>query len=381
MNGQATLIPVTIASAFVVGMVLALLGSIKLPLAKRLHLHETRVGNLLAALFLAIIPMMLVSGVLIDSWGVQWVLIVGSLLTALGLTALAMSRNYGEALGSVLLIGGSGACLSNASGVLMPAAFFPDNEAASLNLGNVFFGLGALVTPALGELLVERLSYRKAMAVLAMVCLLPALTAIVPADFPQAAGGNFMGVLSSPIVWLAGLAFLVYAPLEGIMATWTTTLMTDLGTVQRRAALALSAFWLAFLAGRLGVVFLEQGALPRGSDPWLVMGLALFAAMALGGLAGAPTGGEALSRLLLVGLFLGPIFPTLVGIVFQKFPDQKGTAFGAMFCIGAVGNLILPPMFGAYARRHSVIRALRYTPVVALVLTGLALVLGLWLQL
>ena len=59
MSGLETLAPVTIASAFAVGMVLALLGSIKLPLAKRLQLNEARVGGLLSALSLALIPMML----------------------------------------------------------------------------------------------------------------------------------------------------------------------------------------------------------------------------------------------------------------------------------------------------------------------------------
>ena len=49
MTGQLDLIPATIASAFVMGMVLALLGSIKLPLAKRLVIDEARVGGLVVA--------------------------------------------------------------------------------------------------------------------------------------------------------------------------------------------------------------------------------------------------------------------------------------------------------------------------------------------
>src|SRR5438128_1488089 len=44
MSAFDQLAPVTIACAFVVGMVLALLGSVKLPLAKRLDLTEARIG-------------------------------------------------------------------------------------------------------------------------------------------------------------------------------------------------------------------------------------------------------------------------------------------------------------------------------------------------
>ena len=44
---------VTASSAFVFGMVLALLGSLKLALAKRMSLGEHRIGGLLSALNLA----------------------------------------------------------------------------------------------------------------------------------------------------------------------------------------------------------------------------------------------------------------------------------------------------------------------------------------
>src|SRR5438552_1939836 len=103
MSGFETVTPVTITSAFVVGMVLALLGSIKLPLAKRLQLNEVRVGSLLSALMLALIPLMLLSGILIDQLGVRGVLLVGSLVTALALFGLALSQTYAHALGAILV--------------------------------------------------------------------------------------------------------------------------------------------------------------------------------------------------------------------------------------------------------------------------------------
>ena len=52
----------TISAAFVFGMILALLGSLKLALAKRLNLGEGRVGGLLSALNAAVIPLMLLAG-------------------------------------------------------------------------------------------------------------------------------------------------------------------------------------------------------------------------------------------------------------------------------------------------------------------------------
>jgi sugar phosphate permease len=63
------------------------------------------------------------------------------------------------------------------------------------------------------------------------------------------------------------------------------------------------------------------------------------------------------------------------------FPQARGTAYGAMFAIGAVGNLILPPLFGVYARRTTVQRAMVIPMVVALLLALVTLFFGLCLPL
>jgi fucose permease len=380
MSSLDSVAPVTIASAFAVGMVLALLGSIKLPLAKRLQLSETRVGGLVSALFLAIIPLMLISGIIIDQAGARGVVLVGSLLTALALAGLALSQTYGKALSAILLAGAGGACLSSGSSVLMPKAFFPDHVAASANVGNVFFGLGALLTPMLADLLIRSLGFRRAICLLAVVSLVPALlaSATTPAAFAVAdQRGDLWAVLGHPIVWLTGLAFFLYAPLEGSLSTWATTYLTDLGLRESRAAWLLSGFWLTFLAARLLAAFLEhQGILPQGAA--LLVLLALASAVVLGNMAGANSPRAATCGLLLVGALFGPIFPTLVGIVFGQFaPQDRGTAFGAMFTIGATGSLLLPPMIGAYARRTTIRRAMRIPVILSLALAAVTLFLGL----
>jgi fucose permease len=383
MTARPELIPVTIASAAVFGMVLALLGSIKLALAKRLSIDETRVGGLLSVFFLALMPMMLVSGILIDTLHVEWVVMLGSLLLAVAIFILALSRTYAQCLAAVLLLGTAGPCLSTGSSVLMPRSFFPDNPAASNNLGNVFFGLGALITPALADLLLRLLGFRRAVGLLALLCLVPALAVtFTPTEafrLPAGPRGNLVDVLGSPTLWLAALIFFLYCPLEGAIGTWATTYLTNLGWREGLAALLLSGFWLTFLAARLLVAILQyHQILPRESEPWLICALALLAGVALGNLAGASRLGNAAGGLLLLGLLLGPIFPTLVGLLFRHFPEQShGTAFGAMFALGATGNLLLPPVIGAYARRTNVQRSLRIPMIGSLLLSAVSFFAGL----
>ncbi len=383
MAGLSLLAAVCIAGAFVFGMLLTLLGSIKLDLAKRLDIGEARVGGLLSALNLALIPMMLLSGLLLDRFGPRGVMALGSLLASVALFSLTVRKTYGWALVSVLVAGLGGACLSSSSMVLMQPAFFPsapEQGAAALNLGNVFFGLGCLMTPTLAELLLRTVRFRWTLGLLALLALVPAVLALFVgggAPAPQAVG-DLAAVLRHPLLWIAGLVFFLYGPIEFTAGTWATTYLTDQGYRPARAAWLLSAFWLVFLASRLGMAILQgEGVLPAQGEAWLILVLALLAAMALGNLAGAASKRNAGVGLLFLGAFLGPIFPTLVAVVFDAFPADKGTAFGAVYALGSVGSLVLAPVIGATARRTTVQHALRIPTLLALALMLTALVLGL----
>jgi fucose permease len=216
-----------------------------------------------------------------------------------------------------------------------------------------------------------------------VLCLLPAAlaafteqTQFLTEDHRTALGT----LLQNPILWLAGIVFLFYAPMEGSIGTWATQYLIDRGFRDRTAAWLLSGFWLMFLAARLATALgQEQGMLPKQANAaWLIIVLALAAAVFLGNMAGARTRLAGALGLLMVGALYGPIFPTLVGILFLHFPDTRGTAFGTMFAIGAVGNLFAPPLIGAYARRNTVQRAMVIPMILALLLALATLVLCLF---
>jgi fucose permease len=384
MSGLSSVAAVTCTAAFVFGMLLALLGALKLKLAERLEIGEGRVGGLLAALNLALIPMMLVSGLLIDTFKVRPVLIGGAMLAAVAVFSLALRRTYLSVLACVLVLGAGAACVSTASVVLMPKAFgFTSNElAASVNLGHVFVALGALMMPTVVDLLVRVLDFRKAMALLALVCLVPAVAAALyqpGAEGEPAERADLVGLLgrdSLPIL-LAGLAFLFYAPLEFAVSTWGSTYLTvDQGYREGRAAWIMSFFWLAFVVGRLLMtVLFHSGRLTPALSPGIVFVLALAAAALMGNLAGSGKPRSAAWGLVLLGLALGPIFPTLVAIALEKAQNSYGTAYGLMFAIGSAGSAALAPVLGILARGKTVTRPLRLLAPLALLLVIVALAL------
>src|SRR5262249_39186833 len=157
------------------------------------------------------------------------------------------------------------------------------------NLGNVFFALGALLTPTLADILLRTIDFRRTLGIIAIVCLIPA--ALAAGFNPQAnvqGNANLARTLDNSYIWLAGFVFLLYSPIEGTVAAWATTFLTNLGIGERRAALLLSGFWLTFLSARFLTFFLEHG---QPLLPWvnyvLILVLGLASAVLLGHLAGA----------------------------------------------------------------------------------------------
>ena len=122
----------TISGAFVLGVALSFMGSIKLELGRRLQIGETRTGALLSILQFTLIPLMLLSGLLLDRLGIKVMIFAGSVLTWFAIYTFTASTQFRTTTMAVVLLGMGIACLSPATIVLMPQAFFPDQLGASL---------------------------------------------------------------------------------------------------------------------------------------------------------------------------------------------------------------------------------------------------------
>ncbi|MGH7169737.1 MAG: hypothetical protein ACRELG_05610, partial [Gemmataceae bacterium] len=285
----------------------------------------------------------------------------------------------------ILLAGFGVSALGTASTVLMPHAFFaPEETSASLNLGYVFIALGALLTPALADILLEKIALRRTLAVFALLALTPAFLGVLPSsehwpisDHP----GHPSAFLAEPTGWLAALVLFFYAPLEAVISLWTFTLLAERDRDEREATGLLCGFWIAFMASRLLVALAQHmDLLTEGWDVSLIVVPPLLAAVLLGNLAGASHRAQPRSGLILLGLLLGPVLPTLLGLVFHHVaPAGQGTAFGFVFAAGSLGSLLLAPLITLRAR-PPLQTALRLPIVLALLVTAIALVLGLMMS-
>lgn len=372
-----------IAALAVAGMCHALLGSVKVPLARRLNIDEARVGGLVSVFGFTLIPMVLAAGFLVDWLGKQAVLGGGFALLLVSLTLLSQVRSYPVALLAVLVLGTGWSALVNVLNVTSPPAFLRPEEIAThmsyaMNMGDFIFGLGAFLTPLVIASLIPMIGLPKTFAFLATLAIVP-LVAGFGVDWGRlatppatSAGGGLGALVSDPIVWLCCLAFFCHVPIEACVATWATTLMTDKGVRERAASTLLSVFWLSFMASRLLTALL----LPKGADTLLVITMAAACIAFTLGIVLSRSAGVTSAMVVAAGLILGPIFPTLIAILLTHVvPELHGRVVGLFFCIGGVGWTVIPILIGAYARRTSVQRAFITATVCAVCLTGLCVAL------
>jgi fucose permease len=372
--------PMMIVALLVSGMGVALLGSIKLPLALRLQIDEARVGGLVSLFGFIMIPVILTAGFLTDLFGRQVVFMSGCILLAASLVLLAQAKSYALALVAVVLLSSGWSLLINVGNVLTPLAF-PGKVAYATNLANVFFGLGAFLTPLALAFLVRRASLPAALTLVGVLALAPAGLAlgvdfaglVPPAQSEGVAAPSLGIVLADPIIWLCGLALFCYGPLEASLGAWSTTYLSERGVRAELASGLLSGFWLAYMLSRLTTAF----TLPAHQEAILILVMALLSVGVLLGMVVSRNAPTAMALVLAAGFVFGPIFPTLMAVLLGHFaPSVHGRAVGLLFAIGGVGWTTIPMLIGVYARRTSVQRAFSVAVVAAVGLCSVALVLA-----
>ena len=375
-----------IAALAVAGMCYALLGSVKVPLARKLQIDEARVGGLVSVFGLTLIPMAFAAGFLVDLIGKQAVLGGGFALLIVSLLMFSRLKNYRTALLAVLILGTGWSALVNVLNVTSPPAFLPAEDvetrvAFAMNLGDFIFGMGAFVMPILVALMVRRIGFERIFLLVAALSIIPVLLGLevdwdrlIPTA-TDSVGGGMAKLLADPIVWLCCLAFFCHVPIEAASATWATTLMRDQGVKEGTASTYLSIFWLAFLGSRL-VTALAFLKLPEGLEPALVVGMAILCIVFTLGIVFSRSARGTCALVVAAGVILGPIFPTLIAILLTHVEQSlHGRAVGLFFCVGGIGWTAIPLLIGYRAQRSGVQRAFLITTASATLLT----VLTVWL--
>jgi fucose permease len=214
-----------------------------------------------------------------------------------------------------------------------------------------------------------------------MIAFVPVIFALLATAYPALPPSGFnvgqaFGLLGKAAVLVAALALFCYVGLEASMGGWITTYLTSVGQSAAAANGVLSGFWIAIMASRL-LTGITQMINPA-NGAFAIMILALVATITILIMVATKNKGLAAFAVLITGLAFGPIFPTIVGVTFDKVnqPELNGSVFAIIFAVGLLGASTIPAAIGIYSRGKSIQKSLVIAAMAALVLTLIALAMG-----
>ena len=354
VRNVALLDGIAFAGMFVFGIVMALLGAVMPSLSTRLSLGLDNVGTLFLVTNGAMLATSVVVGPAIDRYGIKAPLAAGGFLVALSLVLLVNASRFRELLPAVAVLGIGGGALNASTNTLVADLHDdPVRKAAALNILGVFFGFGALLLPFSIGALLSRVGLGALLAATAALCAVIGLAALLMRFPPakQAHGWLFADMRQFVrLPFVLALAFLLFFQsgnefiLGGYFATFLTQqLAVPVGT----ASYLLAAYWASIMVSR---VLLSRVLLRLGPHR-IVLGGAILAAAGALAVAAAQTTSTAVVGILVTGLALAGIFPTVLGVAGAAFREHSGTVFGVLFTAALTGGMTMPWVAGNLAAR------------------------------
>lgn len=331
------------------GLSIAALGPALPEFARVADIPVSSVGVLYSALFAGFLLSQITSTLLLDRIGTR-VTILGALgVFAAGTAGLALATGVVSLLLASGVLG-MGYGFGTISINLVASRLLTHRPAFVVNLINAVYGVGTVVGPLITSALLNaggQARWVPAVGGAAAIALLPWAWTVLPHDgarhLPEAIPSSQGRHLPVALVLIGALVFL-YGGVESGFSGWAPTyLERTLGVAPASAALSMSLYWFSYLSGRI-----ISTALALRVGPAVVLQGAL-AVLTVGGVLLALSVGHAWGTtmaLVLLGGATGPIYPSMFGVVTQRFADRAAFAVSAVSAIGCGGAMLLPWVMG-----------------------------------
>ena len=356
------------------GIVLTTLGAVLPGVVERFGIDKAQAGSLFLLLTFGILAGSIVFGPMVDRYGYKGMLLLATLLIAIGLEGIAFSSSMGTLRIAIALIGFGGGIVNGATNALV-ADISSDGKASNLNLLGVFFGIGAVGVPFVLATMSGRFSDSTLIATVGAMVIIPILyIAVTPfptskhaQGFPIAAAGRLIG---EPLLLLMGFMLFLESGMEIAVGGWTSTFVKEeLSVGPQKALIILSFYWLGMMLARLAL-----GTFLRAAQPVKTM-YTCIATGVVGAILLLMTSNVVLATLgvFMLGVGFAATFPTVLGFVGERYAQLSGTAFSLVIAIALVGGMFFPWLTGVLGGRYGMRGSFVIFPVV---LATLAMLLG-----
>lgn len=230
-----------------------------------------------------------------------------------------------------------------------PPRFFPRHAPTAIVALHTLMGLGLMVGPLLANGFGRVGLWIGFPLLLLTLGVVLTLTAAV-AHLPDAAGEPQRGAAANPPLtsaafWIFAAIAVLYAFAEGTFGNWAAIYLSEAKALPAEvAALALSVFWAAMVAGRLLVAALVVRIAPQVI--WLALPMLMMTAFLLLPTANTPALG--LGLFALAGLGCSAFFPLTITLASAHFPKQaawvSSMLIAALMVGVGLGSFVIGPL-------------------------------------
>jgi fucose permease len=343
------LILAAILAIFVYGMIAAMLGTILPDLSRQFQLTPDQNGTIAFAQALGLIIASVSVGPLIDNRGKKVGLVLGLALITVALFLLPQSSGFATIALYLFLLGIGGGIIVTAANALV-SDISPARRGTTLNLLNLFFGLGGLATPFIAANLLSHNSVRLCYLVAFLTAIALIVHIVTPMPGPTGERSFVFSeigeLLNKPTLWLLALFLFLYVSSEVGVWNWLTRHLIAQGIPESRALNILSlGFALGLLVGRVAVspILIKVSALT------VTLGAAILMAFTTYFMLQTNDPNVAWIVVFLAGVAMAPVFPTTLAIVGDAFSRMTATAMGFVITFGWIGLAVSSKIIGAIA--------------------------------
>lgn len=370
------LILAAILSILVYGVIAAMLGTLMPSFTALFQLTGAQNGNIGTAQAIGLVIASISVGPLIDIRGKKTALLGGLILITVALAGLPSAGGYTQLMLLYFVLGlGGGIIVTGANALASDVS--ESRRASALNLLNLFFGLGGILTPLVASMLdsqTTRLCYLG--AGLGVVALIANIVAKIP---PPTGERSFKmsevgGIVTRPVLYMLALFLFLYVACEVGVWNWLASYLIG-RNIDKTTALRILAlgFALGLLLGRVVV----SGILIKISSMNVTLGSAALMAATTYMMLQSSDATYAWIAVFCAGLAMAPVFPTTLAMVADAFPRGTATAMGIVITCGWLGLVVSTPIIGAVAGKDyaTLGKALLLLPAfsIAMVLVNLTL--------
>ena len=302
--------------------------------------YATMTGIALAGFFL---------GYLADRYGRKATIVAGLCLFSLNSYLFAAGNSFLFFLGLLAVSGVAiGVFKTGALALIGDISRSTAEHTSTMNLVEGFFGVGAIIGPAiLARLLAAGVSWKWLYVIAGTMCVVLIVTALAvkyprtmkPSEEKMDLRRTFR-TMKNPFVLLFSLGAFLYVAAECAVYVWMPTLLADYrGSAAFMAAYSISIFFILRAAGR----FLGAWMLARLR--WTVA-LSLFSGAILACFAASVVGGPkaAVYLLPLSGLFMSVVYPTINSKGISCFPKSEHGAVAGVILFFTCAAAALGPL-------------------------------------